>query len=81
MEYVKLKYANNKLINADIKEHRDVIDEYVEKKGYEYVGFIPTLFGPSGKTLEIDLIFKKPAEKKTEEPAKKEADKKIPAKK
>lgn len=61
MEFVRLKYANNKLINSDIKEHQDVINEYVEKKGYEYVGFIPTLFGPSGKTLEIDLIFKKPA--------------------
>ena len=64
MEFVRLKYANNKLINADIKEHRDVINEYVEKKGYEYVGFIPTLFGPSGKTLEVDLIFKKPVEPK-----------------
>ena len=64
MEFVRLKYANNKLINADIKEHRDVIEEYVEKKGMEYIGFIPVLFGPSGKTLEIDLIFKKPAEKK-----------------
>ena len=73
MEFVRLKYANNKLINADIKEHRDVIDEYVEKKGMEYVGFIPVLFGPSGKVLEIDLIFRKPKETKTaaSEPAKK----------
>lgn len=70
MEFVRLKYANNKLINADIKEHRDVITEYVDKKGMEYIGFIPVLFGPSGKTLEIDLIFKKPAEAKEE--AKKE---------
>ena len=69
MEFVRLKYANNKLINADIKEHREVIEEYVNKKGMEYIGFIPTLFGPSGKTLEIDLIFKKPAESK-EEPKK-----------
>lgn len=61
MEFVRLKYANNKLINANIKEHREVIEEYVEKKGYEYVGFIPVLFGPSGKTLEVDLVFKKPA--------------------
>ena len=61
MEFVRLKYANNKLINANIKEHREVIDEYVEKKGYEYVGFIPVLFGPSGKMLEVDLVFKKPA--------------------
>lgn len=62
MEYVRVKYANSKLINTDIKEHRDIIDEYVEKKGYEYIGFIPVLFGPSGKTLEMDLIFKKPKE-------------------
>ena len=59
MEFVRLKYANNKLINADIKEHREIIEEYVDKKGYTYLGFIPVLFGPSGKVLEIDLIFKK----------------------
>ena len=59
MEFVRLKYANNKLINADIKEHRDVINEYIEKTGYKYIGFVPVLFGPSGKMLEIDLIFKK----------------------
>lgn len=76
MEFVKLKYANNKLINADIKEHRDVINEYIEKKGYEYVGFIPTLFGPSGKTLEIDLIFKAPKEEKTAEKKSEESNKK-----
>ena len=64
MEFVRLKYANKKLINSDIKEHRDVINEYVEKKGYEYVGYIPILFGPSGKVLEIDLVFKKPKDKK-----------------
>ena len=73
MEFVRLKYANNKLINADIKEHRDVINEYVEKKGMEYIGFIPVLFGPSGKTLEIDLIFKntKDAKATTADPTKK----------
>lgn len=66
MEYVRLKYANNKLINANIKEHREVIDEYVDKKGFEYVGFIPVLFGPSGKVLEVDLVFKKPVAIKNE---------------
>lgn len=60
MEFVRLKFANSKLINSDIKEHRDIINEYVDKNGYEYVGFIPTLYGPSGKLLELDLIFKKP---------------------
>ena len=63
MEFVRLKYANNKLINADIKEHREIITEYVEKKGYDYLGYIPTTFGPSGKVLEVDLIFRKPVEK------------------
>ena len=69
MEYVRLKYANNKLISSDIKEHREVIDEYVSKKGYEYIGFIPVLFGQNGKIMEVDLIFKK--EKKAEEEKKK----------
>ena len=60
MEFVRLKYANNKLINANLKEHREVLEEYINKRGMEYLGFVPVLFGPSGKTLEIDLIFKKP---------------------
>lgn len=64
MEYVRLKYANNKLISSDIKEHREVIDEYVKKKGMEYVGFIPVLFGANGKVMEIDLMFRKKEEKK-----------------
>ena len=64
MEFVRLKYANNKLITANLKEHRDIIEEYVVKKKMEYLGFVPVLFGPSGKTLEIDLIFKKPEDVK-----------------
>ena len=63
MEFVRLKYANNKLINANIQEHREVIADYVEKKGFEYLGFIPTSFSPSGKILEVDLIFRKPVQK------------------
>lgn len=66
MEFVRLKYANNKLINANLKEHREIIEEYVLKRKMEYLGFVPVLFGPSGKTLEIDLIFKKPVEHKPE---------------
>lgn len=58
MKYVRLQYDNNKLTTAELKNHRDVIDEYVEK-GYKYIGFIPVIFGPSGKTLAIDLIFEK----------------------
>ena len=33
---------------------------FADKKGYEYLGFIPVLFGPSGKVLEMDLIFRIP---------------------
>lgn len=61
MEFIRLKYANNKLINANLKEHREIIEEYVLKKNMEYLGFIPVLFGPNGKAMEIDLIFKAPA--------------------
>ena len=67
MEFVRLKYANNKLINSDIKEHRDVINDYVEKRGFDYVGYIPIVFGPTGKMLEIDLVFKKPNGESTQE--------------
>ncbi len=56
MEYVRLNYDNNRLTTAELKGYQEVINEYVEK-GYKYVGFIPVSFGPSGKTLAIDLIF------------------------
>lgn len=72
MEFVRLKYANNKLINANLKEHREILEEYILKKNMEYLGFVPVLFGPSGKTLEIDLIFKKTEDTKSE-PSKKSA--------
>lgn len=76
MEFVRVKYANNKLINAEIKEHREIIEEYTEKRGYQYVGFIPVVFGPSGKTLEADLLFQKPEKKeKVEHPASAPAEK------
>ncbi len=58
MEFVRLNYDNNKMTNAELKGHQEVIIEYVEK-GYKYIGFIPVSFGPSGKTLAIDLVFEK----------------------
>ena len=58
MEFVRMEYNNNKATNAELTGHQEVIREYVEK-GYKYVGFIPVKFGPSGKTLAIDLIFDK----------------------
>lgn len=58
MEFVRLEYDNRKTAAAELDEHRQIITEYAEK-GYSYVGFIPVKFGPSGKTLAIDLIFEK----------------------
>ncbi len=58
MEFVRLEYKNNKLTNAELKGHQEIIKEYISK-GYKYVGFIPVCFGPSGKTLAIELMFEK----------------------
>lgn len=58
MEFVRLEYDNNKLTNAELKGHREIIEEYVGK-GYKYIGCIPVEFGASGKTLAIELIFEK----------------------
>lgn len=58
MEFVKLEYNNNKLTNAELRGHQEIIKEYISK-GYKYIGFIPVSFGPSGKTLAIELIFEK----------------------
>lgn len=58
MEFVRLEYNNNKATNAELSGHRETITEYAEK-GYRYLGFVPVKFGPSGKTLVIDLIFEK----------------------
>lgn len=58
MEFIRLEYENKKATTAELIGHQDIIREYVSK-GYKYVGFIPVRFGPSGKTLAIDLIFEK----------------------
>jgi hypothetical protein len=53
-EYVTID--TEKIFGAKFTQHRDVINEYA-KKGYRYVGFIPTKISDPGKFLEIDLIF------------------------
>lgn len=55
-EFVTIKVKNNPVMNADLSEHRKVIEEYASK-GYSYKGYIPTVQGPSGKIIEMDLIF------------------------
>ena len=55
-EYVTIKFKNNVVKDATSIEHRQIIDDY-SVRGYAYVGFIPTRLGPSGKIIEMDLIF------------------------
>ena len=55
-EFVSLKLKNNPVKDALLQEHRQIIREYAEK-GFIFSGFIPTKFGPSGKTVEMDLVF------------------------
>ena len=57
-EFVKLEMKNNPATTAELTGYRDVICEYVEK-GYSYAGFVPVKSGPSGKLLEIELVFQK----------------------
>ncbi|MFA7375938.1 MAG: DUF4177 domain-containing protein [Acholeplasmataceae bacterium] len=39
-------------------DHRSLIDSYA-KKGYRFVGFIPTKIDDYGKIKEMDLIFER----------------------
>lgn len=53
-----MEYENNKLMNAKLRGHREIITEDV-KKGYEPMGFILVSFGPSGKRWRVILYLKK----------------------
>lgn len=55
-EYVSVKAKNNVVKDAVFSGYRCIIDEYAAK-GYRYVGFIPSLIGPSGKIIVMDLVF------------------------
>jgi transcriptional regulator with XRE-family HTH domain len=55
-EYVDVKI--DKLFGAKSSEHREIIDQYA-KKGYRYIGFLPTDIAESGKIKKVDLIFEK----------------------
>jgi len=57
-EYITVELVNKKATTAESTEHRKVIDEYAEK-GFQYVGYVPCVIGPSGKILSMDLIFEK----------------------
>lgn len=53
-EYVNVKIS--KFAGAKSESHRAIIDEYA-KKGYKYVGFVPTDISEYGKIKNMDLIF------------------------
>lgn len=53
-EYVNVHVG--KLIGAKSEEHRQIIDDYA-KRGYRYVGFIPTDISDYGKIKDMDLVF------------------------
>jgi len=55
-EYVNIKNAT--FWTAKSFEHREVIDKYA-KKGYRYVGFIPTTIEGYGRITSFDLVFEK----------------------
>ena len=55
-EYVRIDI--NRFIGAKSEEHREIIDSYA-KKGYRYVGYIPTNISDYGKIREMDLVFEK----------------------
>lgn len=55
-EFVSVKLQNNYVANADMSEHRKIISDHAEN-GYRFAGYVPTKQGPSGKIVELDLIF------------------------
>lgn len=56
-EYVRAKLdKNNYAMNADMGSHHEIIDAKAAE-GKRYVGWFPAVQGPSGKTVEFDLIF------------------------
>ena len=56
----KYEYAHLKLsplmVGPVTEEHRVIIDEYA-RRGYRYVGFIPTRINGYGRFKELDLVF------------------------
>ena len=46
---------------AAMEGHRTIIDEYA-RRGYRYVGFIPTRIDAHGRLEGLDLVFEADAE-------------------
>ena len=57
-KFVEIELLNHRTTTSELNGHREFIEQQA-KDGYRYVGSVPTLYGPSGKVLKIDLIFEK----------------------
>ena len=57
-EYVSVHI--NRFVGARSEEHRQIIADYA-KRGYRYIGYIPTIISDYGKIKDMDLIFEKDA--------------------
>ena len=56
-EYVRVQVdKNNRAMNTDMESHREIIDRKATA-GALYAGGFPVTQGPTGKTVEFDLIF------------------------
>jgi len=55
-KYAYVRVHIGKFYGAKSEEHRQIIDDYA-KKGYRYVGFIPTDLTDYGKIKDMDLVF------------------------
>lgn len=56
-EYERVELdKNSRAMNAELGRHREIIDRKAAE-GARYVGWIPAVQGPSGKVIELDLVF------------------------
>lgn len=55
-EFIRVEMKNNPAKNAELTGYQDIIRTQAET-GFHYAGFVPVKSGPSGKLLEIDLVF------------------------
>lgn len=58
-EYAEIKYQEKGILFSNTTEHRKLIDEYA-KKGFQYIGFLPTEIDAKGSFRKIELIFQTP---------------------
>ena len=56
LKFESFQAENRKSGCAEFKGYDSLIHQY-EIWGYTLLGVIPTMMGPSGKALEIDLVF------------------------